>query len=91
MVSSSSDDEATWTLSAYCGCSTCNGNSDCISASGRKLKDADAYRVCAAPKSIPMGTVLTVTGGWNGTLTVVDRGGAIKGHKIDVFIGVNNH
>ncbi len=79
--------EETWTLTAYCGCKKCCGKEDCISASGRKLTNADALKVCAAPSTFPFGTVLTVSGGWSGTLEVVDRGGAIKDRRLDVWLG----
>ena len=72
-------------MTAYCHCARCCGKSDGITASGHRLSPGDAGRVCAAPSSFAFGTVLNVTGGWNGTLTVVDRGGAIQGNRIDVY------
>ena len=81
--------ESNWTLTAYCGCKKCCGKEDCVAAGGKKLTNDDAGKVCAAPREIPIGTNLTVScdDGWSGTLKVVDRGGAIKNHKIDVWMG----
>ena len=44
-----------------------------------KLTNAMAGKVCAAPKNIPFGTQIKVSGAFNGTLTVVDRGGKVVG------------
>jgi 3D (Asp-Asp-Asp) domain-containing protein len=43
------------------------------------------------PKNFDFNTKITVTGGWNGKLVVRDRGGAIKGKRIDVWMGDKNH
>lgn len=45
-----------------------------------------AGRTVAAPKNIKLGTQLNIDGH---VYTVEDRGGAIKGNKIDVY--VNSH
>ena len=74
-----------WTLTAYCSCSQCCGKSDGITASGYQLKSSDHLRICAAPKNIPFNTVINISGGWNGTVVVKDRGGAIKGKRLDIF------
>ena len=42
-------------------------------------------------KEFAFGTLISVSGGCNGTLKVVARGGAIKGKKIDVWMGDKNH
>ena len=76
--------ETGWTLTAYCGCSKCCGKEDCIAANGQKLTNADAERVCAAPSNIPFGSVIEITGGWTGTVRVVNRGGAILGKRLDI-------
>ena len=66
-------------LTAYCGCSKCCGKSTGITASGVKAK---ANHTIAAPKNFAFGTKIEI----NGNIYVVeDRGGAIKGNKIDVY------
>ena len=62
----------------------CGKYADGITASGHKIRPGDAF--VAAPKNIPFGTLLIVPG-YNGgkPVKVLDRGGAIKGNKLDVF------
>lgn len=74
-----------WTLTAYCSCSKCCGKSDGITASGHVLSSSDHLKVCAAPKEIPFGTVINISGGWSGSVEVVDRGGSIKGKRLDIY------
>ena len=83
MVESSNDN---WTLTSYCKCKKCCGKDDGVSASGRVLTNADEGKVCAAPSSFPFGTVLTISGGWSGRVTVVDRGGDIHGKRLDIYM-----
>lgn len=52
---------------------------------GHVLTEADHQIVCAAPKDIPYGTEIKVTGGWTGTLRVEDRGDGVIGKRIDVY------
>lgn len=67
---------------AYCGCEKCCGEyADGITASGHVVRPGD--KIIAAPKSYPFGTRIYVPG--YGLATVEDRGGAIKGNRIDVF------
>ena len=69
-------------VSAYCPCSKCCGKyADGITASGHKIKAGDKF--CAADKSIPFGTMIDIPG--YGKVPVLDRGGAIKDGKLDVF------
>lgn len=69
-------------VSAYCPCSKCCGKyADGVTASGHKIKKGDKF--CAAPKNIPFGTILEIPG--YGKVPVLDRGGVIKGNKIDVY------
>lgn len=69
-------------VTAYCSCSRCCGKwADGFTASGHKIKKGDKF--AAAPKHIPFGTVLEIPG--YGKVPVLDRGGAIKVSKIDVF------
>jgi 3D (Asp-Asp-Asp) domain-containing protein len=67
-------------VTAYCPCSKCCGKwSDGMTASGAPAKG----KLIAAPKDIPFGTWLNVPGyGW---AEVKDRGGSIKGKRLDVF------
>ena len=72
-------------VSAYCPCSKCCGKfADGITASGHKIKLGDKF--VAAPKNIPFGTMMSIQGCNNGfPVPVLDRGGAIKGNKLDVY------
>jgi len=86
----SQDENATGTtlstkfkVTAYCSCAKCCGKTNGITASGKK---AQANHTIAAPANFAMGTKLKI----NGTVyTVEDRGGAIKGNRIDIY--VNSH
>lgn len=67
-------------VTAYCPCKTCCGPHACgITASGTK---AD-HRLAAGPRWMPFGTVLAIPG--YGTVRCEDRGGAIKGNRLDVL------
>jgi len=70
-------------VTAYCPCERCCGSwADGITASGTK---AD-HPLVAAPKSFAFGTRLRIPGYNDGDwVTVEDRGGAIKGDRLDVF------
>ena len=70
-------------ITAYCPCSKCCGKSNGITASGTKAK---AGRTVAASSKFAMGTKLNINGH---IYTVEDRGGAINGNKIDIY--VNSH
>ena len=70
-------------ITAYCPCSKCCGKTNGITASGTK---ATAGRTVAASSKFAMGTKLNINGH---IYTVEDRGGAINGNKIDIF--VNTH
>jgi 3D (Asp-Asp-Asp) domain-containing protein len=67
-------------VSGYCAQACCCGSW----ADGRTASNAPAVgRICAADPSIPFGTRLHIEGyGW---VTVEDRGGAIKGQKLDLL------
>lgn len=74
-----------WTVTAYCPCSRCCGAfADGITASGVAARG----KLVAAPKELPFGTVLDVPG--YGVASVEDRGGAIKGRKLDVLFATHN-
>ena len=73
----------TYKITAYCSCSKCCGKSTGRTASGTK---ATAGRTVAAPSNFAFGTKLNIGGH---IYTVEDRGGAIKGNKIDIYM--NSH
>ena len=69
-------------VTAYCKESCCCGAyADGITASGYRIKDGD--KLIAAPPDIPFGTWLNIKG--YGYAEVLDRGGAIKGRRLDVL------
>jgi len=71
-------------VTAYCSCSKCCGShANGYTASGTK---ATAGRTVAAPSNLAYGTKLNINGK---TYVVEDRGGAIKGNRIDIY--VNSH
>lgn len=72
-------------VTAYCPCPECVGTgSPGITASGHKIQSGDVF--VAADKSYPFGTKIIVPGyNDNQPVEVLDRGGAIKGDRIDVF------
>ena len=70
-------------ITAYCPCAKCCGKTNGRTASGTK---ATAGRTVAASSKFSFGTKLNIGGH---VYTVEDRGGAINGNKIDIF--VNSH
>ena len=73
----------TYKITAYCSCSKCCGKTTGRTASGTQ---ATAGRTVAASGKFAFGTKLNIGGH---IYTVEDRGGAINGNKIDIF--VNSH
>ena len=67
-------------ITAYCPCVKCCGKTDGITASG--VKAIEGVTV-ATDKSIPFGTKVYIDG--VGEIIVQDRGGAIKGNRIDLY------
>lgn len=67
-------------VTAYCACAKCCGKSTGRTASGKK---ATAGRTVAAPSTFKFGTKLSINGK---TYVVEDRGGAIKGNRIDLYV-----
>ena len=67
-------------ITAYCPCKKCCGKSDGITASGEKAIEGITV---AMDKSIPFGTKIYIDG--VGERIVQDRGGAIKGNRIDLY------
>lgn len=72
-------------VTAYCPCvKCCEQFADGITASGHKIKQGD--RFVAADKRYPFHTKMIIKGyNDNNPVKVLDRGGAIKGDRIDVF------
>ena len=70
-------------ITAYCSCAKCCGKSTGRTAMGTH---ATAGRTVAASSKFAFGTKLNINGH---TYTVEDRGGAINGNKIDIY--VNSH
>lgn len=73
-------------ISAYCTCVRCceKWSSFKTTASGHKIKKGD--RFVAMPRDIPFGSTIEIPSYNDGKpALVLDRGGAIKGNKIDVF------
>ena len=81
--SSSTTGGTTYKITAYCPCSKCCGKTTGRTASGTK---ATAGRTVAASSKFAFGTKLNIGGH---IYTVEDRGGAVNGNKIDIF--VNSH
>ena len=74
---------ATYKITAYCPCAKCCGKATGRTASGTR---ATAGRTVAASGKFSFGTQLNIGGH---VYTVEDRGGAINGNKIDIY--VNSH
>jgi 3D (Asp-Asp-Asp) domain-containing protein len=72
----------TWVVTAYCAGPCCCGKwSDGRTANNHIIQDGE--HLIAAPPGIPFGTMLYVPGyGW---ATVQDRGGSIKGKRLDLL------
>lgn len=73
-----------FTATGYCNCSKCCGKTTGITASGTK---ATAGKTVAMSSKYSFGTKVEIKG--MGTYVVEDRGGAIKGNKIDIYF--NSH
>ena len=82
-TSTSTTGGTTYKITAYCPCSKCCGKTTGRTASGTK---ATAGRTVAASSKFAFGTKLNIGGH---IYTVEDRGGAVNGNKIDIF--VNTH
>ena len=82
-TTSSSTSGTVYKITAYCPCAKCCGKTNGRTASGTT---ATAGRTVAASSKFAFGTKLNIGGH---VYTVEDRGGAINGNKIDIF--VNTH
>jgi 3D (Asp-Asp-Asp) domain-containing protein len=67
--------------SAYTAAADECGKSDGITASGLKVREKETL---ACPPSFPFGTKIRIDG--MGTYVCQDRGGAIKGNKVDIYM-----
>ena len=79
-TSTASANGETYKITAYCSCSKCCGKATGRTASGTQ---ATAGRTVAAPSRFAFGTKLNIGGQ---IYTVEDRGGAIKGNRIDIYV-----
>jgi len=72
-------------VTAYCPCQKCCGEySDGMTACGHRIHPGDAF--AAADRQYPFGTEMIVAGYNNDQpIKVLDRGGAIRGDRLDVF------
>ena len=69
----------------YCACAICCDVYTGITASGARVQE---HHTIAAPKNIPLGTWVEIQSsipGVSGFYKVEDRGGAIKGDRIDIY------
>lgn len=68
----------------YCACAKCNGNSNGITSSGKKISNGMDNPYYVACNWLPLGSVINVDGT---NYTVVDRGGSglSKKGRIDIF------
>ena len=72
-------------VTAYCPCSRCCGpNAAGITASGEHVSANDG-RFVAADTSLPFGTRIIIPGYADAPVPVLDRGGAIRGNRLDVY------
>ncbi len=78
-------------VTAYCACKKCCGSrAQGLTASGRPITYNGGYFIAADTKLLRYGTQVIVPG-YNDDkpVEVIDRGGAIKGYHIDLFM--SNH
>jgi 3D (Asp-Asp-Asp) domain-containing protein len=73
-------------VTAYCPCTKCCGpEAQGLTASGKPVSYNDG-RFVAADRKFAFGTKLSIPGYGDGrAVEVIDRGGAIKGERLDVF------
>ncbi len=73
-------------VTAYCPCAKCCGpNAAGITASGKDITYNAGRFVAADTAMLPFGTKLLIPGYDMQPVEVIDRGGAIKGNRLDVF------
>lgn len=76
-------------VTAYCPCPKCCGEySDGVTACGHKIQPGDTF--VAADRRYSFGTEMLIPGYSNSKpVKVLDRGGAIKGNRLDVFFATH--
>src|SRR5262245_41938018 len=75
----------TMEVTAYCACTKCCGpNAQGLTASGKDVSYNESKFV-AADRSMAFGTKMLIPGYDAQPVEVIDRGGAIKGNRLDVF------
>ncbi|HWB52777.1 MAG TPA: 3D domain-containing protein [Tepidisphaeraceae bacterium] len=74
-------------VTAYCANKKCCGPHACgITASGKPVSFNEGRFVAADTSVLPFGTKVSIPGYHGGqSVPVIDRGGAIKGDRLDVF------
>jgi 3D (Asp-Asp-Asp) domain-containing protein len=73
-------------VTAYCPCTKCCGpNAQGITASGLHVSYNGGKFVAADTDLFPMHTRLIIPGYDSQAVPVIDRGGAIKGNKLDLY------
>jgi len=74
-------------VTAYCPCKKCCGkDAQGITASGKRVSYNNGHFVAADTSVLPFGTKLVIPGyANNAPVEVTDRGGSIKGNKLDVY------
>jgi len=72
-------------VTGYCPCRQCCGDfSDGITANNHRIQPGDTF--VAADKSYRFGTEMVIPGyNTRQSVQVMDRGGAIKGNRLDIF------
>jgi len=83
-TSGTSGQSGVYKVTAYCACMQCCGKTNGITASGTQ---ATANRTIAAPSTFAFGTQVVINGV---TYTVEDRGGAIQGNRIDIYMNTHS-
>lgn len=74
-------------VTAYCPCARCCGTyADGRTASGKSIYHHASMFVAADTRVLPFGANVSVPGYYDGLpVPVLDRGGKIKGNRLDVF------
>ena len=74
-------------VTAYCACTRCCGpQAQGLTASGKRVSYNNGLFVAADTRLLPFGTRLQIPGyAESQPVEVIDRGGAIKGHRLDVY------
>lgn len=83
-TSGNSGQSGVYKVTAYCACAKCCGKTNGITASGTH---ATANRTIATPSTFKFGTKVLINGT---TYTVEDRGGAIQGNRIDIYMNTHS-